>query len=123
MTRKKKEAMLTSQNSGEIRLDRSPSIHVMGVNQGHLSWHLVILAFFQNYMMVDLMLILICLFLTLWDIMANLQKWRFLCLSSGLSLESMLTKAPALDFVLKQQLQRCFWPKDSCSIHICALRP
>ena len=53
--------------------------------------------------------------------MGNLKKrWfrTFLCLSSGLSLESMLTKAPALDFKLEHQLQRCFGTEDSCSIPI-----
>ena len=42
----------------------------------------------------------------------------FLCLSSRLSLESTLTKVPALDFKLEYQLQRCFGTKDSYSIPI-----
>ena len=79
---------------------------------------------FQNCMMFGLMFRTSCLFFIYsssefsWE---NLKKYwlrTFLCLSGRLSLDSMLTKVPALDFKLEYQLLRCFGTKDSYSIPI-----
>ena len=101
-----------------------PAPHVTGVELVSFELASCRPGVLQNCMMFGLMLISSCLFFIYsylwfsWEIKKKLWLRTFLCLSSRLSLESMLTKSPALDFKLEYQLQRCFGTKDSYSIPI-----